>query len=118
MRPNDALVAASFFITQVQSVVSRNVNPIEGGGDLWLFQAGVARIMSSQIQPFTWYHSRDSGHDLLVQKEVKTQSQKGVAAAFGMEVESELKQAAYLLRTNPALARELMDFFEEKTRSS
>ena len=27
---NDALVAASYFITQVQSVVSRNVDPIEG----------------------------------------------------------------------------------------
>lgn len=27
---NDALVAASYFITQVQTIVSRNVDPIEG----------------------------------------------------------------------------------------
>ena len=27
---NDALVAASYFITQVQTIVSRNVDPIQG----------------------------------------------------------------------------------------
>ena len=37
------------------------------------------------------------------------------AAAFDMEVEVELKQGGYLpVENNPALARELMDFFEEK----
>ena len=40
---------------------------------------------------------------------------EGVAAAFGMEVEVELKQGGYLpVENNPALARELMTFFEEK----
>lgn len=51
---------------------------------------------------------------LLVQKRVKTVAE-GVAAAFDMEVEVELKQGGYLpVENNPALARELMDFFEEK----
>ena len=51
---------------------------------------------------------------LLVQKRVKTVAE-GVAAAFGMEVEVELKQGGYLpVENNPALARELMTFFEEK----
>lgn len=55
---------------------------------------------------------------LLVQKRVKTVAE-GVAAAFGMEVEVELKQGGYLpVENNPALARELMDFFEEKRESS
>ena len=39
----DALVAASYFVTQVQSVVSRNVNPIEGAVVTFgVFQAGTA----------------------------------------------------------------------------
>ena len=38
---NDALVAASYFVTQVQSVVSRNVDPIEGAVVTFgVFQAG------------------------------------------------------------------------------
>lgn len=47
---NDALVAASYFVTQVQSVVSRNVNPIEGA----VVTFGVFKLepptMSSQTQ--------------------------------------------------------------------
>ncbi|VJJ46479.1 GlpG protein (membrane protein of glp regulon) [Streptococcus pneumoniae] len=51
---------------------------------------------------------------LLVQKRVKTVAE-GVAAAFDMEVEVELKQGGYLpVENNPALACELMDFFDEK----
>ena len=49
---NDALVAASYFVTQVQSVVSRNVNPIEGA----VVTFGVSKLeqqtMLSQTQPF------------------------------------------------------------------
>ena len=30
MKPKDALVAASYFVTQVQTIVSRNVDPVEG----------------------------------------------------------------------------------------
>ena len=33
---NDALVAAAYVITQVQTVISRNVDPIEGG-DVWSY---------------------------------------------------------------------------------
>ena len=48
-----------------------------------------------------------------MQKRVKTVAE-GVAAAFDMEVEVELKQGGYLPENNPALARELMDFFGRK----
>ena len=72
--------------------------------------------MSSQTQPFLHGTIRALTQDmsLLVQKRVKTVAE-GVAAAFDMEVEVELKQGGYLpVENNPALARELMDFFEEK----
>ena len=112
----DALVAASYFVTQVQSVVSRNVNPIEGAVVTFgVFQAGTANnvitdkaFLHGTIRALTYSMS------LLVQKRVKAIAE-GVAAAFDMDVEVELKQGGYLpVENNPELARELMTFFDEK----
>ena len=113
---NDALVAASYFVTQVQSVVSRNVDPIEGAVVTFgVFQAGTTNnviadtaFLHGTIRALT--HSMS----LLVQKRVKAIAE-GVAAAFDMDVEVELKQGGYLpVENNPELARELMTFFDEK----
>ena len=113
---NDALVAASYFVTQVQSVVSRNVDPIEGAVITFgVFQAGKTNnviadtaFLHGTIRALT--HSMN----LLVQKRVKTIAE-GVAAAFDMDVEVELKQGGYLpVENNPELARKLMTFFDEK----
>ena len=112
----DALVAASYFVTQVQSVVSRNVNPIEGAVVTFgVFQAGTTNnviadtaFLHGTIRALT--HSMS----LLVQKRVKAIAE-GVAAAFDMDVEVELKQGGYLpVENNPELAQELMTFFDEK----
>lgn len=112
----DAVVAASYFITQVQSVVSRSVNPIEGAVVTFgVLQAGTTNnviadtaFLHGTIRALT--HSMS----LLVQKRVKAIAE-GVAAAFDMDVEVELKQGGYLpVENNPKLARELMDFFQEK----
>lgn len=75
---NDALVAASYFVTQVQSVVSRNVNPIEGA----VVTFGVFMLeqptMLSQTQPFAWNHSGlDSGHESLGSKEGQNSCRRG-----------------------------------------
>ena len=113
---NDALVAASYFVTQVQSVVSRNVNPIEGAVVTFgLFQAGTTNnVITDTAFLHGTIRALTQDMSLLVQKRVKTVAE-GVAAAFDMEVEVELKQGGYLpVENNPALARELMDFFEEK----
>ena len=113
---NDALVAASYFVTQVQSVVSRNVDPIEGAVVTFgVFQAGTTNnviadtaFLHGTIRALT--HSMS----LLVQKRVKAIAE-GVAAAFDMDVEVELKQGGYLpVENNPELAQELMTFFDEK----
>ena len=112
----DALVAASYFITQVQSVVSRNVNPIEGAVVTFgVFQAGTT---NNVIADTAFLHGtiRALTHNmsLLVQKRVKAIAE-GVAAAFDMDVEVELKQGGYLpVENNTELARELMTFFDEK----
>ena len=112
----DALVAASYFVTQVQSVVSRNVDPIEGAVVTFgVFQSGTANNVITD-KAFLHGTIRALTHkmSLLVQKRVKTIAES-VAAAFDMEVEVEFKQGGYLpVENNPQLAQELMTFFDEK----
>lgn len=112
----DAVVAASYFITQVQSVVSRSVNPIEGAVVTFgVLQAGTTNnVIAETAFLHGTIRSLTQEMSLLVQKRVTTIAE-AVAAAFDMEVEIELKQGGYLpVENNPKLARELMDFFEEK----
>ena len=112
----DALVAASYFVTQVQSVVSRNVNPIEGAVVTFgVFQAGTANNVITD-KAFLHGTIRALTHkmSLLVQKRVKAIAES-VAAAFDMDVEIELKQGGYLpVENNPELTQELMTFYDEK----
>ena len=112
----DAVVAASYFITQVQSVVSRSVNPIEGAVVTFgVLQAGTTNnVIAETAFLHGTIRSLTQEMSLLVQKRVTTIAES-VAAAFDMEVEIELKQGGYLpVENNPKLARELMDFFQEK----
>ena len=112
----DALVAASYFVTQVQSVVSRNVNPIEGAVVTFgVFQAGTANnVITDKAFLHGTIRALTHSMSLLVQKRVKAIAE-GVAAAFDMDVEIELKQGGYLpVENNPELARQLMTFFDEK----
>jgi len=110
---NDALVAASYFITQVQSVVSRNVDPIEGA--VVAFGSMHAGTTNNVIAETAFLHGTirtlTMEMNLLTQKRVKTIAE-GVAAAFDVELDLELKQGGYLpVENQPELAKELMDFF-------
>lgn len=112
----DAVIAASYFITQVQSVVSRSVNPIEGAVVTFgVLQAGTTNnVIAETAFLHGTIRSLTQEMSLLVQKRVTTIAE-GVAAAFDMDVEIELKQGGYLpVENNPELARELMTFFDEK----
>ncbi|MER0123626.1 N-acetyldiaminopimelate deacetylase [Streptococcus sp. ZJ100] len=111
---NDALVAASYFITQVQSVVSRNVDPIEGA--VVTFGSMHAGTTNNVIAETAFLHgtirSLTQEMSLLVQKRVREVAQ-GIATSFGLEVEIELNQGGYLpVENNPQLAGELMSYFE------
>ena len=110
---NDALVAASYFITQVQSVVSRNVDPIEGA--VVTFGSMHAGTTNNVIAETAFLHGTirtlTMEMNLLTQKRVKAIAE-GVAAAFDVELDLELKQGGYLpVENQPELAKELMDFF-------
>lgn len=111
---NDALVAAAYFVTQVQTVVSRNVDPIQGGVVTFgHMQAGTTNNVISEtaflhgtIRTLTQEMSQH------IQARVR-QVAEGVAQSFGMSVEVDLIQQGYLpVENNPELADQLMAFFE------
>ena len=111
---NDALVAASYFITQVQTIVSRNVDPIQGGVVTFgSFHAGTTNnVIAETAEVYGTIRTLTQEMSLLIQKRVR-QIAEGVAASFGMEVDIMLKQGGYLpVENNPALAKELMAFFD------
>lgn len=110
---NDALVAAAYFITQVQTVVSRNVDPIEGGVVTFgALHAGVtSNIISETAALRGTIRALTQDMSLLMQERVKTIAQ-GVAASFNMDVDIELRQGAWLpVENQPDLADGLMTFF-------
>ena len=112
---NDALVAASYFITQVQSVVSRNVDPIEGA--VVTFGSMHAGTTNNVIAETAFLHGTirtlTMEMNLLIQKRLETIA-RGAAAAFDMDIDLELKQGGYLpVENNPDLADELMTFFDQ-----
>lgn len=113
---NDALVAASYFITQVQTIVSRNVDPIQGGVVTFgSMHAGVTNnVIAESAKLHGTIRTLTQDMSLLIQNRVREMA-NGVAASFGLEVEVILKQGGYLpVENNPELAQELMAFFTDE----
>ncbi|WP_019318063.1 N-acetyldiaminopimelate deacetylase [Streptococcus mutans] len=111
---NDALVAASYFITQVQTIVSRNVDPIEGG--VVTFGSMHAGTTNNVIAETATLHGtiRTLTQDmsLLIQKRVQEMA-RGIATSFDLEVDVTLKQGGYLpVENDSQLAKQLMTYFE------
>lgn len=112
---NDALVAASYFVTQVQSVVSRNVDPIEGA--VVTFGSMHAGTTNNVITETAFLHGTiralTQSMSLLVQKRVR-EIAEGIALSFGVDLEIELNPSGYLpVENNPQLADELMTYFQQ-----
>ena len=112
---NDALVAASYFVTQVQTIVSRNVDPIEGG--VVTFGSMHAGTTNNVIAETATLHGTirtlTQEMSLLIQKRVG-EIAEGLAASFGLDVDVVLKQGGYLpVENDPRLAQNLMTYFEQ-----
>ena len=113
---NDALVAASYFVTQVQTIVSRNVDPIQGGVVTFgSFHAGTTNnVIAETARLHGTIRTLTQDMSLHIQKRL-TEIAKGVAASFDMEVDVHLKQGGYLpVENNPELAQDLMVFFRNR----
>lgn len=116
-KANDALVAAAYFVTQVQTIVSRNVDPIEGAvvtfGSL---HAGTTNnVIAEEAKLHGTIRTLTQEMNLLTQKRLQ-EIAEGVARSFGLEVDVELVQGGYLpVENDPNLAKDLMTFFDQKT---
>lgn len=113
---NDALVAASYFITQVQTIVSRNVDPIEGA--VVTFGEFHAGTTNNVIAETAFLHGTirtlTQEMNLLTQKRLR-EIAEGVAQSFGVELDLELKQGGYLpVENDSELAAECMNFFQKE----
>lgn len=112
----DALVAAATFVTQVQTVVSRNVDPIEGAVvTIGSFHAGNTHNVISEVATVKGtIRTLTAEMNELTQKRVR-QIAEGVAMSFDLDVEVSLNQKGYLpVENNPELADNLMSFFNEE----
>lgn len=110
---NDAIVAASHFITQVQTVVSRSVDPVVGGVVTFgRFHAGDAiNVIAGDAELAGTIRSLTMAENRKMQDRVKAIAD-GVAQSFGMTVDVQLRQGAWLpVENNPELAAQAMDFF-------
>ena len=113
---NDALVAASYFITQVQTIVSRNVDPIEGA--VVTFGEFHAGTTNNVIAETAFLHGTirtlTQEMNLLTQKRLR-EIAEGVARSFGVELDLELKQGGYHpVENDTELAAECINFFQKE----
>ena len=113
---NDAIVAASYFITQVQTIVSRNVDPIEGGVVTFgSMHAGTTNnVIAEEATVYGTVRTLTQEMNLLIQKRIQEMAD-GIALSFGLKAQVTLKQGGYLpVENDPVLAKELMDFFDKE----
>ncbi|WP_137597510.1 N-acetyldiaminopimelate deacetylase [Paucilactobacillus kaifaensis] len=113
---NDMVVAASAFVMQIQTIVSRSVDPIEGGvvtlghlsaGETGNVIAGHAHI-DGTIRALTQVNNQQ------MQKRVRAIAQ-GVALAYGCEVSLQLHQGGYLpVENNAAITADFMDYMQSQ----
>lgn len=112
---NDMVVAAAEFIGQVQTIVSRSVDPIEGGvitfgkldaGTIRNVIAGQARIEGT-IRGLT---QKMIEHIVARLKQVAN----GVAISYGAQVNIQFNQGGYLpVENNPALTKRFIEFAKQ-----
>ncbi|WP_155287412.1 N-acetyldiaminopimelate deacetylase [Lacticaseibacillus zhaodongensis] len=108
----DALVAAAAFVMQVQTVVSRNVDPVRGGvvtiGDLHAGTIGNVIAGSAQLDgTIRAFRQQDIE---MMQKRVRAIAD-GVAATYDVQADLKLIQGGYMPVENaPEQTADLIDF--------
>ena len=111
---NDAVVAAAYFITQVQSIVARNVAPTDSA------VITLGKLEAGSIRNVIADHARIEGTlrgftqaaiDYL-QKRLR-QVAAGVAASFDCEINLELNQGGYYpVENDPVTTRRFIDYMQ------
>lgn len=112
---NDTVVAAASLIMQVQTIISRNIDPIASG------VITLGKIRGGTIRNVIAGHTRIEGTIRgLTQKMIEHIDHRlqavcdGVAASFGLEVKLGLNQGGYWpVENNPELTRRFIDYMQQ-----
>ena len=112
---NDTVVAAASLIMQVQTIISRNIDPIASG------VITLGKVRGGTIRNVIAGHTRIEGTIRgLTQKMIEHIDHRlqavcdGVAASFGLEVKLGLNQGGYWpVENNPVLTRRFIDYMQQ-----
>ena len=113
---NDMVVAVSHFVTQVQTIISRNVGPMENAVVTFgKMRAGMTNnVIAKEAEVHGTIRTLTKEMNELTQKRI-TQIAEGIAQSFDCQAEIILKQGGYLpVINNKNLADQLISFLKEK----
>lgn len=114
---NDTVVAAASLIMQVQTIISRSIDPIASG------VITLGKIQGGTIRNVIAGHTRIEGTIRgLTQQMIEHIDRRlqdvcdGIAASFGLDVELELNQGGYWsVENNPSLTRRFIDYMQRSS---
>lgn len=113
---NDMVVAGAELVTQLQTVVSRNVDPIEGAVvTLGHFNAGTTmNVISGEAQIDGTIRALTQKMNLHVQERVR-QIVQGLEVMYGCTADLDLHQGGYLpVENNPEHTADFIDFMKHQ----
>ncbi|CAM3156530.1 N-acetyldiaminopimelate deacetylase [Lactobacillus bombicola] len=114
-RGNDMVVAAAAMIGQIQTIVSRSIDPIEGG------VITIGKLRAGKIRNAIAGHARLEGtirgltQTMIEQIEQRLQDvTQGIAQSFGAKVEIEFNQGGYWpVENNSEITTEFIDYLKK-----
>ena len=112
---NDTVVAAASLIMQVQTIISRSIDPIASG------VITLGNIQGGTIRNVIAGHTRIEGtirgltQEMIEHIDHRLQAVcDGIAASFGLDVDLALNQGGYWpVENNPALTRRFIDYMQQ-----
>ena len=111
---NDSIVAASHFVTAVQTIVSRRLSPFENGVvTIGSFEGeGSFNIIKDSVRLVGDIRSMSDETKEKIEKEIERIA-KGIGETFGMEVQVECKNDYPVLYNDPAMTDLVVDAIKE-----
>ena len=111
-RSQDVIVAAAAFVMQVQTIVSRNVDPVHGGVvTIGMVQAGnIGNVIPNEAKLAGTIRAFDQSELEMMQQRVSEIAQ-GLATVYGVEFDLQLEQGGYWpVNNDPDITREFIQY--------
>lgn len=113
---NDMIIAATSYVQQAQTIVSRNVNPVEGAVITFgTFEAGTTNnVIAGEAKITGTIRTLTEEMNQLTQRRVKELAE-GIALSFNCEVDVYLDQKGYVPVVNDVkTTQKLIDFMKQE----